>query len=137
MYRLTIPCFDLFSEDFQISETKPRKPSTDTTSSQTSPSLDVTKKYEITYEELTSDRPSEKYWKALAKKREVAIEETKVENEQLIERIASLECKIIQAKERLNEAKNLADIMTEMLEEKENEESVATLSQPDQSNTDV
>jgi len=99
------------------------------TTSQTSPSLEArkdTKNDEITYEDLTSDQPSENYWKALAKKRAAAIKETKAENQQLIERIAALEHKLSQAKERLTEVKSLAEVLTELLEEKENEPNAST-----------
>lgn len=122
--------FDHFREEFQIPESKRTKQiDKASTSSQTSPSLEAqkeTKKDEITYEDLTSDHPSENYWKALTKKREAAIEETKAENQQLIQRIAVLEYKLSQAKERLTEVKSLAEVLTELLEEKENEQNATS-----------
>lgn len=126
-----------FSEIFQIPDSKrSNSVETATTSSQTSPSLVATKKYEITYEDLTSDNPSENYWKVLTKKREDALIETKAENLQLIERIASLENKIRRAKERLDEAKSLAETLTEMLEEKENEQNVTSEADQTDQNTE-
>lgn len=65
-------------------------------------------------------------------KREDALTETKAENQQLIERIATLECKLRQSKERLAEVKSLADVLNELLEEKDHDQSA----QPDVSAED-
>jgi len=65
----------------------------------------------ITVEDLTSEeKPGEHYWERLAEKRREALEETLVENQNLVERIEGLE-----------EAHNLVSILTEMLNENEND----------------
>lgn len=104
------------SDSNQIAEIKRKSPViTASTSSQTSPPVQT-----ITSEDLTSDKPvTEKYWEVLAEKRRSALEETLVENQELYERIANLEDELNQSKNMLSEARDLVTVLTEMLEEKE------------------
>lgn len=106
-----------FSEIVQTPETKRKIPAT-STSSQTTPSLDANQK--ITAEDLISDTPSERYWEALAEKRRIALEETLNENQELYERIATLENEVKESKAMLAEARSLVEVMTELLEESDN-----------------
>jgi geminin len=57
----------------------------------------------------------------LAEKRRLALEESLTENQELYERIASLEDELNQSKSMLAESKSLIEVLTEMLEEKDNE----------------
>lgn len=110
-----------FSEIAQTPESKRKIPtnSTASTSSQTSPSLDSSNSKQVTVDDLTSDNVGEKYWEILAEKRRAALEESLVENQDLHERVASLEDELNQSKSMLTEARNLIDVLTEMLEEKD------------------
>lgn len=94
-----------------------RKTPTASTSSQTSPE---TSSKLVTAEDLTSDKPSEHFWEKLAEQRRGALEETLHENQELYERIASLEDELNQSKSMLEEAQDLVTVLTELLEEKEN-----------------
>jgi geminin len=106
----------------QTPEAKRKTPTqnTATTSSQTSPSLEGTSK-QVTTEDLTSEKVSETYWQVLAEKRRAALEESLVENQELYERIATLEDELNQSKTLLTETRSLVEVLTEMLEEKESE----------------
>lgn len=105
-----------FSEIPQTSESKRKITSviTATTSSQTSPATKL-----VTVEDLTSDNVSEHYWEALAEKRRSALEESLTENQELYERIATLEDELNQSKTLLAETRSLVEVLTEMLEEKD------------------
>ena len=87
------------------------------TSSQTSPSLQASAK--VTVEDLTSESVGEHYWEVLAEKRRSALEESLTENQELYERIATLEDELNQSKSLLAETRSLVEVLTEMLEEKE------------------
>lgn len=109
-----------FSDITQTPDGKRKIPTQNTasTSSQTSPSLEETSKT-VTAEDLTSEHVGEGYWEILAEKRRVALEESLVENQELYERIATLEDEFNQSKSLLAETRNLVEVLTEMLEEKE------------------
>lgn len=113
-----------FSDATQTPESKRKipQPTTASTSSQTSPSLVPSATKEITAEDLTGDVVGETYWEILAEKRRAALEESLVENQELYERIASLEDELNQSKSLLTETRNLVEVLTEMLEEKEVDE---------------
>lgn len=110
----------LFS-DIQNSESKRKIPS-QTTASQTSP---TTSKM-VTVDDLTTDTVGEAYWEVLAEKRRVALDETLVENQELYERIAVLEDELNQSQSLLAETRNLVEVLTEMLEEKDGEVNTET-----------
>lgn len=107
--------------DTQSSESKRKIPS-QTTASQTSPTTSKA----VTVDDLTTDAVGEAYWEVLAEKRRNALEETLVENQELYERIAVLEDELNQSKSLLAETRNLVEVLTEMLEEKDGEESTGT-----------
>lgn len=115
-----------FSEIAQTPESKRKIPtnSTASTSSQTSPSLDPSTSKQVTAEDLTSESVGEKYWEILAEKRRAALEDSLIENQELHERIASLEDELNQSKSMLTETRNLVEVLTEMLEEKESDETM-------------
>lgn len=118
-----------FSEVLQTPETKRKTPatsSTATSSSQTSPSL-ASEAKAITEEDLTAETVSENYWEILAERRRVALDESLKENQELYERIASLEEELDQSKSMLAETRSLVEVLTEMLEEKENNEADTTM----------
>lgn len=76
----------------------------------------------ITEEDLTTDgEPSEGYWKVLAEKRRVALEQALRENEELHEEVSGLGDQLDLSNKMLDESKNLVEILTEMLEENEEE----------------
>lgn len=118
------------SEITQTPEAKRKIPSQNTasTSSQTSPSLDAVNQ-SLTVEDLTSDSVSETYWEILAEKRRAALEESLIENQELYERITTLEDELNQSKQLLAETRNLVEVLTEMLEE--NGENDSTMIQPE------
>jgi geminin len=107
----------IFSELLQTPDLK-RKAHAAPASSSTQ--TDTNSQQKITAEDLTSETPvSEDYWKMLAEKRRSALEETLTENQELYERIADLECELNQSKSMLEEARELVNVLTEMLNEKE------------------
>lgn len=63
----------------------------------------------------------------MAEKRRVALDETCAENRELYERIATLEEELVQSKTLLTETRSLVEVLTEMLEEKENNENDTTM----------
>lgn len=74
----------------------------------------------ITVDDLTSvEGPSEKYWERLAEQRRSALEDSLIENERLHGRLSSLQEELNVTTEMLNETKNLAEVLAEMLEERE------------------
>lgn len=74
----------------------------------------------ITEEDLTTEgEPSEGYWKVLAEKRRVALDISLQENEELFERVNSLEDELETSRKMLDESRNLVEILTEMLQEEE------------------
>ncbi|RZB40048.1 geminin [Asbolus verrucosus] len=73
----------------------------------------------VTAEDLTSEEPSENYWKRLAEKREERLDESFQENERLKEALEALQEENRVCKEMLNESRNLVEVLQEMLEENE------------------
>lgn len=92
-----------------------------TQSCQTSPEPKVSK--EITENDLTTeDAPSERYWEILAEKRRDALEESLIENEELHGKIAALTDELNTSRKMLEETRSLVEVLTEMLQENEEEE---------------
>lgn len=104
-----------------------RKKLVQSQSSQTSPEKKVVKgKPTVTEEDLTSlEGPSPAYWEILAERRRQALEESLRENEELHEKVASLEEELNLSREMLEEARNLVEVLTEMLQEGEAEKEEA------------
>lgn len=80
-----------------------------------------TEEYKVTEEDLTSDEPSEDYWRRLAEKRGDALNESLQENERLKENVDALKEENRICKEMLEESKHLVEVLKEMLEENEDE----------------
>lgn len=119
----------LFSDALEAIELKRKKTTTvQSQSSQTSPEkkpATVTKPT-ITVEDLTSvEGPSEQYWEVLAERRRLALEESLTENQELYEKVAALEEELNVSKEMLQEARNLVEVLTELLQEGEAEKEEA------------
>lgn len=109
--------FDFCSET-EINDGEIKRKKLVTHASQTDPErLELAK---ITEEDLTTDgEPSEGYWKVLAEKRRVALDQSLRENEELYEEVHSLRDQLEISNQMLDESKNLVEILTEMLEENE------------------
>lgn len=74
----------------------------------------------IIEEDLTTEgEPSEGYWKALAEKRRIALDISLKENEELHEKIESLEEELVLSREMLEESKNLVELLTEIIQERD------------------
>lgn len=74
----------------------------------------------IIEEDLTTEgEPSEGYWKTLAEKRRVALDISLKENEELHEKVDSLEEELILSREMLEESKNLVELLTEIIQERD------------------
>lgn len=117
----------IFSELAQTPETRRKIPApTASTSSQTSPIANPATSKQVTVTDLTTDEVGEHFLESLAEKRRVALEESLTENQELYERIASLEDELNQSKSMLTEARSLVQVLTEMLEEKEGEDKEET-----------
>ena len=104
-------------------DSKRKTPATSQCSSttQTTPDKPVEKRG-ITEEDLTSEAgPSDSYWEVLAERRRAALEESLCENQELHERIHVLEEELDTSKQLLEETRNLVEVLTEMLQEGENE----------------
>lgn len=100
--------------DDSSDDLKHKKSDLASTSSQTSPI--------ITEKDLTStESPSAAYWEVLAEKRRVALVETLEENEYLHEKVQTLESELNHSKSMLQQSRELVEVLTEMLQEKENE----------------
>lgn len=96
---------------------KRKKTETRIAETQTSPEKN---NKEITVEELTTDEePGEVYWQKLAERRRKALEESLQENQCLHERIQGLEEELNISRQMLEEARNLVEVLTEMLSENE------------------
>ncbi|XP_053691190.1 geminin [Sabethes cyaneus] len=95
--------------------------------SQTSPEKKAAKgKPTVTEEDLTSlEGPSAAYWEILAEKRRQALQESLRENEELHEENAGLREELNLSREMLEEARNLVEVLTEMLQEGEAEKEEA------------
>jgi geminin len=72
----------------------------------------------------------------LAEKRRAALEDSLIENQELHERIASLEDELNQSKSMLTETRNLVEVLTEMLEEKESDETMTPADEEEAKETD-
>ncbi|KAL1457482.1 hypothetical protein WDU94_007709 [Cyamophila willieti] len=68
-------------------------------------------------DDLTNDVPSEHYWKLLAEKRRVALEESLKENETLHNKVKLLEEENSVVKDMLKEATELVQTLTEIVQE--------------------
>lgn len=116
---------DALEARLEATELKRKKTTTvQSQSSQTSPEKKpaAEAKPKITAEDLTSlEGPSEQYWEVLAERRRLALEESLTENQELYEKVASLEEELSLSKEMLQEARNLVEVLTEMLQEGEAE----------------
>ncbi|XP_017478851.1 PREDICTED: geminin isoform X2 [Rhagoletis zephyria] len=113
----------LASTDFA----KRKKVDTRVSETQTSPQKQGPggEKSTITAEDLTSEaNPGALYWEHLAEKRRVALEETLTENQHLHERIEGLEAELDTSRQMLDEARNLVEVLTEMLNENEAEREI-------------
>lgn len=76
----------------------------------------------IAEDDLTTEgEPSDGYWKALAEKRRVALDMSLKENEELYEKVASLEEELVIARAMLDESKNLVEVLTEMIQDPGND----------------
>lgn len=94
----------------QFTQTSPEKKQTTVT------------KPQIPIEDLTTlEGPSEQYWEVLAERRRLALEESLAENQELYEKVNALEEELKQSKEMLDEARNLVEVLTEILQEDEAE----------------
>lgn len=85
-------------------------------------SQDPTEKLQkkITEEDLTTEgEPREDYWKALAEKRRVALDISLKENEELHDKVSSLEEELTISRSMLEESRNLVDLLTEIIQEQE------------------
>lgn len=67
----------------------------------------------------TEEEPSEGYWKALAEKRRVALDVSLKENEELHDKVVSLEEELTISRTMLEESRNLVDLLTEIIQEQE------------------
>lgn len=114
----------LFSDAMEAIELKRKKTAVQSQSCQTSPEkkLSTAVKPKITVEDLTSEEgPSEQYWEVLAERRRMALEESLAENMELYDKVHGLEEELSLSKEMLQEARNLVEVLTEMLQEGEAE----------------
>lgn len=74
----------------------------------------------IIEEDLTTEgEPSDGYWKALAEKRRIALDISLKENEELHEKVTSLEEELLISREMLEESKNLVELLTEIIQERD------------------
>ncbi|EAT40833.1 AAEL007474-PA [Aedes aegypti] len=118
----------LFSDALESIELKRKKTTTvQSQSSQTSPEkkpATVTKPA-ITAEDLTSlEGPSEQYWGSVGRRRRLALEESLAEIT-AVRDVSSLEEELNLSKEMLQEARNLVEVLTELLQEGEAEKEEA------------
>lgn len=112
----------LFSDAMEAIELKRKKTIVQSQSSQTSPEKKptATAKSQIIIEDLTTEEgPSEHYWEVLAERRRLALEESLAENMELYDKVNNLEEELNLSKEMLQEARNLVEVLTEMLQEGE------------------
>lgn len=70
----------------------------------------------------TEGEPSDGYWKALAEKRRVALDISLKENEELHEKVVSLEEELAISRAMVEESNNLVELLTEIIQEKEGTE---------------
>ncbi|XP_077289011.1 geminin DNA replication inhibitor [Arctopsyche grandis] len=71
-------------------------------------------------EELVSaDEPSEGYWKIVAERRRVTLEEALEENQKLHEKLEKLEKETELLREMVDESKSIVDVLSDMISEQE------------------
>ncbi|XP_055684200.1 geminin [Lutzomyia longipalpis] len=108
--------------DFDEDKVAQKKRKQTTTSQHVQTDSEESCDQQITETDLTTTAgPSHKYWEILAEKRRVALEDALKENESLHDKIASLEAELKVSREMLEETQNLVTILTEMLDEKDDE----------------
>lgn len=99
----------------------------------------------VEHDITTDGEPSDGYWKVLAEKRRVALDMSLKENEELHEKVTSLEEELVIARAMIDESKNLVEVLTEMIQDPGNDsgfpnsiygEGSQTLSTDDDSITD-
>ncbi|XP_075169110.1 geminin DNA replication inhibitor [Haematobia irritans] len=106
---------------------KRKKIETRAAETQTSPDKSEagTSQKKITAEDLTGEaKPGEHYWERLAEKRREALEQSLEENQRLYERIEGLEEELNTSRKQLEEAQHLVAVLTEMLDENEEEQGI-------------
>lgn len=81
-----------------------------------------TEEYQVTVDDLTSEEPSEDYWRRLAEKRGEALNESFQEIERLKDNVTALKEENRICKEMLEESKHLVEVLQEMLAETEPDE---------------
>lgn len=107
-------CYCCCSETAVICSTPSAEPKRRKSSQETAEKLSN----KITEDDLTTEgEPSSGYWKALAEKRRIALDISLKENEELHERIASLEEELEISRALTEESKNLVEVLTEMIQE--------------------
>lgn len=117
-----------FSDTSQTPERK-RKIQTNTASSSSQTSPEVAKS---TVDDLTSEIVSARYWEVLGEKRRVALDEALTENQELYEKIATLEDELNESKSVIEQSRSIIEVMTEMLKEREGDLDMSLTSEPDQ-----
>lgn len=81
---------------------------------------------QVTEEDLTTEgEPSELYWKGLAEQRRIALDISLKENEELHQKVESLEEELSVARQMIDESKNLVEVLTEMIQEGNNDSGLA------------
>ncbi|XP_008483508.1 geminin [Diaphorina citri] len=110
-------CKNLHDEmrDLALENEKSIKASTPSTKNKVDKSTTATVSLK---DDLTSDVASEHYWKILAERRRVALEEALKENEALHNKVKLLEEENAVVKEMMKEATELVQTLTEIVEEK-------------------
>lgn len=108
--------FCIFSDVSQTPDSKRKIPSK-TVSSQTSPSLNA-----ASNDNLTPESSDKHYWEKEAENKRVDLEESLIENQELYERIASLEEEFELSESLIVEAENLVEVLTDILKEDESNE---------------
>lgn len=120
----------------QETELKHKRPEKASTSSQTSPEFK-----KIKADDLAAEKPSEVYWEVLAEQRRLALEETLEENEELHQKVESLQAELNESRRLLEEAQSLVEVFTEMLEAKEendvNEAAEVTIGEEARENDEI
>lgn len=92
----------------------------------------------ITEEDLTTEgEPSHGYWKALAERRRLALDESLKENEELHEKVNDLEGKLNISRAMLDESRNLVEVLTEIIQEKDDESSDDATCENNETNNDI
>uniref|UniRef100_A0A1A9WV56 Cytochrome P450 n=1 Tax=Glossina brevipalpis TaxID=37001 RepID=A0A1A9WV56_9MUSC len=122
-------------------ETESKTPETQTNSQCNIDDHEAAKKT-IIEKDLTStgDKLSEYYWERLAIRRQEALDVTLEENQQLQERIECLRGELVTSQKLFEEAKNLVELLKEILNDKEEEQAKqkdAMLFEDDETNSSI